>query len=62
MDIMNRNSKLTEEQKELTYRSIFKDSSDPKCIIDRDGIILDVNEAFCERMGKKASDCHGMNI
>jgi PAS domain S-box-containing protein len=59
---MNSNSMLTEEQKELTYRTIFKDSSEPKLLIDRDGVILDVNEAFCKRMSKKACDCLGMNI
>ena len=59
---MNRNSKLTEKQKKLTYRSIFKDSCESKFLIDRAGTILDANDAFCERIGKAPHECHGMNI
>lgn len=59
---MNRNSRLTEEQRKQTYRSIFKDSHDPKFIIDREGIILDANNAFCKYMGIKASNCFDINI
>jgi PAS domain S-box-containing protein len=59
---MNEQSKLTEEQKELTYRAIFKDSCEPKFIIDRKGYILDANSSFCERIGKKPSDCISLNI
>lgn len=60
---MNRNSKkFTEAQKEQTYRSIFKDSCDPKFIIDQHGNILDANDAFCDHMGIKANDCLNMNI
>ena len=59
---MNRNSKLTAEQKELTYRSIFQDSIDPKCIIDREGNLIDANEAFCERMNINSSNYIDINI
>ena len=62
MDIMNRNSRLTAEQKELTYRSIFQDSIDPKCIIDREGNLIDANEAFCERMNINSTNYIDINI
>jgi len=59
---MDEHSRLTEEQKEHTYRSIFKDSCEPKFIIERDGCIVDANSSFCKRIGKEPIECIGMNI
>lgn len=58
---MNDYTSLTEKQKELIYRAIFKESFDPKFIIDRDGTILDANTVFCDRINRKKSNCLGTN-
>jgi PAS domain S-box-containing protein len=59
---MPRKPGLTQELKELTYRIVFEESSDLKFIIDRDGIILNANNALAYRFGKQPEDFHGLNI
>ncbi len=59
---MNSQAKLIADQRDLTYQIIFQNSCEPKFIIDREGIILDANNAFCERIGKRIIDCIGMNV
>lgn len=59
---MNSRNDTAEEQKERTYRIIFEDSCEPKCIVDCEGIIIDANDAFCERIGKQPELCIGRNI
>ncbi len=59
---MPKNSGLTQELKELTYRIVFEESSELKFIIDHDGIILNANNALADRFGKQPEDCLGLNI
>ena len=59
--VMPKNSGLTQELKELTYRIVFEESKELKFIIDRDGKILNANNVFTTLIGKTLEDCLGMN-
>ena len=49
-------------QQDTTYRVIFEESTDPKFLIDREGKILDANNAFAELVGKKQEECLGLDV
>ncbi|NTU96588.1 MAG: PAS domain S-box protein [Chlorobiaceae bacterium] len=58
---MQSNSGSKREKQDITYRVIFEESTEPKIIIDRDGMIIDANKAFADTFGKKIPDCIGLN-
>jgi PAS domain S-box-containing protein len=58
---MPRKSGNDRDQKDINYRIIFEDSVEPKFIIDTDGVIIDANTAFATLVGRKLSDCFGLN-
>ncbi len=59
---MPKHAGLTQELKELTYRIVFEESNELKLIINRNGIILNANNAFANRFDKAPEDCLGLNI
>ncbi len=58
---MTSNSGNRKDQQDITYQIVFRESSDPKMIIDRDGMILDVNNAWARLFGKNPQACLGLN-
>ena len=55
-DISERN------RRELEYRTIIQTTSDGFCIVDMEGYILDVNEAYCELSGYGRDELLNMHI
>ncbi len=59
---MSNYPEITQELLDLTYRVDFEESGNPKFIFDRDGKILNANNAFARYFGKQVEAFIGMSI
>lgn len=62
-DITERkNAKLSLEQNEVKYRSLFEQASDGIIITDLSGIVIEVNKSFCEMSGYLTDELIGKPV